>query len=109
MHNPSRVSEQEYLALERAAEIKHELVNGLVVAMAGFAAGDFLEVTFFAVTFLAITFLAVAFFAVAFFTVITQRPRNQSSGSTAAPFDRRISKCRCGGMSGSDVPTVPMD
>ncbi len=35
MHNPSRVSEQEYLALERAAEIKHELVNGLVVAMAG--------------------------------------------------------------------------
>ena len=35
-------------------------------------------------------------------------PRSQSSGSTAAPRERRISKCRCGGRSGSVTPTVPM-
>ena len=33
--------------------------------------------------------------------------RSQSSGSTARPLGR-ISKCRCGSMSGSDTPTVPI-
>ncbi len=35
MQTPSFVSADEYLALERAATTKHELVNGHVVAMAG--------------------------------------------------------------------------
>lgn len=35
MRTTSRVSDDEYLALERASETKHELVNGHVVAMAG--------------------------------------------------------------------------
>ena len=35
MRTPSWVSDDEYLALERAAMTKHELVNGHVVAMAG--------------------------------------------------------------------------
>lgn len=32
---PMRISEDEYLALERRSETKHELVNGVPVAMAG--------------------------------------------------------------------------
>ena len=35
MQTTSRISDDEYLALERASETKHELVNGHVVAMAG--------------------------------------------------------------------------
>ncbi len=34
-------------------------------------------------------------------------PRSHSSGSTERPFGR-ISKCRCGGRSGSVAPTVPI-
>src|SRR5688500_19901967 len=34
-------------------------------------------------------------------------PRSQLSGSTARPWGR-ISKCRCGRRSGSEMPTVPI-
>ena len=35
MQTPSRIADDEYLALERVATTKHELVNGHVVAMTG--------------------------------------------------------------------------
>jgi Uma2 family endonuclease len=31
----ARISEDEYLELERRSEAKHELVNGVIIAMAG--------------------------------------------------------------------------